>query len=235
MSTIDLQDVLREERRKKARNKRFKRAVCREMNMESIRAMVRDMQDMTSEVAFASQNDDVLVDAFGGDEEEAFEFRAAFSTLENDFERFLEDLDECWVPECFDDFFSSIDGDNGDMMGFDAYESDYFGLDPGWETEAAIKEAAIRLQRMTKKDLIEAAHQCFRIAVQFLGLRSRYEDLEAALDILRAQNNGLLSAVKRINDLYDQADKNGFGEWDNDREREYNRLVHQLPDECWIR
>ena len=45
-----------------------------------------------------------LLMRWGGDEDEAFEFRQAFSMLASDIEAFQDDLSEQWVPDCFDTF-----------------------------------------------------------------------------------------------------------------------------------
>ena len=92
------------------------------------------------------------------------------------------------------------------MLGWDTYENDYFGLEPGFESEIAIKEAKKKLQQYTKADLIEAASQCFLIAVNFLSLRSRYEDLKASMDIIRETNKAELDVLRHINELYQKAD-----------------------------
>ena len=76
-----------------------------------------------------------------------------------------------------------------------------------------------------------------RIAVQFLGLRSRYADLKAAMDILREQNTALLKQVKAIEDLYDATEAEGFSKYDfrrNENEKALDRLLNALPERAWI-
>ncbi|MEG1515354.1 MAG: hypothetical protein RSD95_10755 [Clostridia bacterium] len=157
----------------------------------------------------------------------------AFADLSSDIERFGADLRDVAL-EAFDDFFPGIGGDGGIMIGYDNYEGDYYGLDPGYETQMAIKDAGKRLERLTKKEIIDCAGTCFRIAIAYVGLRSRYDDLQAALDILRAKNDGLLAAIQDINALYDKAARDGFYMSDASNAA-FDKMIDALPDECWIR
>lgn len=231
---IDVKETERQIRAAKAKNLRYKKAIAVGMNLEDIRQWIYDTFNALEDVTYVAQNDDMFVEAFDGDEEEAFEFRMAFNTLSCDIERFRDDLEEAWIPECFDDFFCACAGNGDDLAGYDTVEQDYFGLLNSYECEAAQEEAGKRLERLTKKDIIEAAQQCFRVSVAFLGLRSRYEDLRSAVDIIRAQNDGLMSGIKAIEELYDQwskADymaKTAIG-------YKMDNIAAQMPDEVWLR
>jgi hypothetical protein len=118
------------------------------------------------------------------------------------------------------------------MMGFDEYEQDYFGLEPGWESDQAERTAAEKLKRLTKDELLDTAGRCFRIAVNFLSLRHRYDNLKAAMDILREQNTALLQQVKAIEEAYEAATRSEY-EWENDTGR-FDALLRALPDRAWI-
>ncbi len=230
---IDVKGIERLERAKKAKNLRYKKAIALTMNLDGISQWVWDAFDGLEDVTYVTQNDDMLVDAFGGDEEEAFEFRMAFDALAGDLDRFREDLREEWIPDCFDDFFCACAGKGEQLLGYDAVEEDYFGLD-SFDAIEAQKEAQKRLERLTKKDLIEAAHQCFKVAVAYLGLRSRFEDLRAAVDIIRAENDGLMSGIKAIEELYDQWSKADYvGKFAiGDK---IDNIAAQMPEEVWVK
>ena len=150
----------------------------------------------------------------------------------------LSDWDET-LEDHFDLFFAGIGADRvgGGMLGFDTYEGDYYGLEPGWESRKAEETAAEKLKRLTKDQLLRLMGQAFRVAVQFLALRSRYADLKAAMDILRQQNTALLQQVKEIEELYDKAEAEGFSQYEyirKDSEKALDRLFSQLPDRAWI-
>ena len=236
-----------EKRREKARQRRYRKPAVKDMNLTDIRIQLSDIEEACADVHWYCDSEDgwdTLLNALDGDDEDAWEFKMAFADLEGQCERMRDDLErvtdwDALLEDHFDLFFAGIgaDGATGGMLGWDGYEEDYFGLEPGWESESAGREASEKLKRLTKDQLIDLAGQAFRIAFNFLGLRSRYDDLKAALDILREQNTALLQQVKAIEDLYDAAEAAGFAkyEWNRgEREKDLDRLLNALPDRAWI-
>lgn len=217
-------------RREKAKNLRYKRAISADLNLETITSSLWEMQETASNIRWwYTDGDETMLDELIGDEEESFELKMAFSTLDADCYQMIEDLDNQWIPECFDSFFGAITP--GRMMGYDSYEGDYFGLDDGYETELAQREARERLKRYTKDDLIDAFRTCFRLAVNYINIRNRYDGLKSYIDILNGVNTGFLSEVKRIEELYELVtveypDRNDLNE--------FQKLVGNMPDEVWI-
>lgn len=230
---LDVQEVERRRRAEKARGLRYKKAIAVNMNLDAIRQWCWDVQDSLEDVTYVQQNEDMFLSAFDGDDEEAFEFRMAFQSLSGDVERFQQDLADEWIPACFDDFFCAVSGHGQEYAGYDAVEEDYFGLS-SFEAELAVEEAAKRLERLTKKELIEAAQRCYQVSVAYLGLRSRYEDLRAAVDIIRAQNDGLMQGIKAIEQLYEQWSNATYtGQYEF--ARQIDNIACQMPDEVWLR
>ena len=236
-----------EKRREKARQLRFRKPAVRDMNLTEIRIQLSEIEEACADVHWYCDSEDgwdSLLNALAGDDEDAWEFKMAFADLEGQCERMREDLDrvtdwDAQLSDHFDLFFAGIGADSaaGGMMGWDDFEEDYFGLEPGWESEAAEREARAKLKRLTKDQLIDLMGQAFRIAFSFVGLRSRFDDLKAALDILREQNTALLQQVKAVEDLYDAAEAVGFEkyEWNRgEQEKALDRLLNALPDRTWI-
>lgn len=218
-------------RREKARNLRYKKAVAANMNLEYIQNTLYEMSEACDNVRYWLQDgDETLLDTLIGDEEEAYELRMAISMLSADCDQMLQDLADEWVPEFFDDFFGTINADDG-MMGYDSYEGDYFGLVDHYEERFAQEECEKRLSRFTKKELFEGMHTCFRVAINYLSIQSRYDSLKAAIDILQGQNTGVLKTVKRIEELYEKVSCE-FPDWDD--EQEFDKLVNAMPDDAWI-
>lgn len=223
-------EIAEKARREKAKNLRYKRAISAELNLETITSSLWEMQEAASNIRWwCTDGDETMLDELIGDEEESFELKMAFSTLDADCYQMIDDLDNQWIPECFDTFFGAITP--GRMMGYDSYEGDYFGLDDGYETELAQREARERLKRYTKDDLIDAFRTCFRLAVNYINIRNRYDGLKSYIDILNGVNTGFLSEVKRIEELYELVtveypDRNDLNE--------FQKLVGNMPDEVWI-
>ena len=220
-------------RREKARNLRYKRAVLADLNLETIQSTLYEMAETASDVKYwCTDEDETQLDELIGDEEETFELKMAFSTLEADCEQMQQDMDNEGVPEFFDDFFGAIGPRGCMMLGYDSYEGDYFGLSGRYESELAQKECEKRLLSHTKQEIVEAYSICFRVAVNYIALKDRYDGLKAYIDILHGQNTGLLQTVKRIEELYDKTADYGLNRGEN--EKEFAALLDSLPQEVWL-
>lgn len=227
-----------ETRRFKAQQLRYKKPIVRNLNLEAITQDLWDIQEECENVRWYTDSEDgtdSLINALAGDEDEAYEFKMAFGDLCAECERMFDDLSEEWVPECFDIFFVAAGAGEiyGGLLGWDAYEGDYFGID--CDDGYAENEAKKKLKQMTKDDLIAAARQCFKVCHAYIGLRNRYDSLKAAIDILRDQNTGYLQVVKEIEKLYEKASEDEWSrkEWSKDS-REWKRYTDTLPPEAWI-
>lgn len=227
----------REIRAQKARNLRYKKPMLREINLEAIQCWLTEAMEACSEWAWVDEElRDEMLDAFDGNDEEYYAYQNAFAALDEDLNRFFDDLQECDIPECFDDFLCGIGGDGGVMLGYDAVEGDYFGLDTPYEQAIAIEEAHKRLMRLSKADMLNVAGKCFRIAMSYMALRGRLEDLTAAIEIARGLNKDILQSVRDVQALYDDMQvKRESGSISNGKERAFEAALEKLPAEAWLR
>ena len=221
-----------ETKRRKAKQMRYKKPIAKDLNLSTIQDELWDIQEECDNVKWYYETDeDTLINALDGDEDEAYEFM--FADLCAECEQMSEDLNEEWVPECFDIFFVSVGaGENyGGLLGYDSYDQDYFGLNctDAWAEDEAKKI----LKRMTKDEMIAAARQCFRIYASYIALRYRYDCLKNSMDILRDQNTGYLQTVKEIEELYLKAEEEGFRNW-YPNTKKLNNYLESLPQEAWI-
>lgn len=227
-----------ETKRRKAQQLRYKKPIVKDLNLDSITQDLWDIQEECENIRWYTDSEDgndSLINALAGDEDEAYEFKMAFGDLCAECDKMMEDLHEEWVPECFDIFFVAAGaGDmNGGLLGYDAYEGDYFGL--SCSNSFAEDEAKKKLKQMTKDDLIISARQCFKVYHAYIGLRNRYDSLKAAIDILRDQNTGYLQVVKEIEKLYEDVNKDEWSKNEYSQEsREWKRYTDMLPPEAWI-
>lgn len=222
-----------EARRRKAKELRFKKPICSTLNLSQIQEDLCEMQSTCEDVRWFMDDDRNLVDAMDGDEDEAFEFKVAFSDLAAELEQFQGDLEDAFVPECFDDLFPATGAGAYDgLMGYDSYESDYFGLEP-YQYEWAQQESEKRICRMTKKELLEATGACLKVVVQYLAVKYRYECLESSLKILQGRNAELLKLFTAIGEQYEKAEE--FFKWEYHEEvRKLDRMIDMVPQEYWI-
>ena len=220
----------------KAKKLRYKHPMLECMNLDFIHEQIWDMQDLISEVQWFIDDEDNLVNALDGDEDEAWEFRFAFSDLAAQLEDFERDLREDWVPECFDELFPATGVDCfGSWLGYDTVEKDYFGLSP-YQYKWAQEEAEKHILRMTKSELLEAVGACLKIYSSYTALQYRYDCLEASLNIIREKNLDRLKLVKAIEEQYLKAEESSshfLSRYDNEVDH-LDRLLDQVPQEYWI-
>lgn len=223
-----------ETKRIKAKNMRYKKPIAKDLSLSTIQEELWDIQAECENVHwFCDTDEETLINALDGDEDEAYEFKMMFADLCAECEQMSNDLEEEWVPECFDIFFVAAGAGDayGGLLGYDSYEGDYFGLN--CTDVFAENEAKKILKRMTKDELIAAARQCFRVYSSYIALRYRYDCLKSSMDILRDQNTGYLQIVKEIEELYSKADQEGFRDWEPNTKK-LEKYLNNLPQEAWI-
>lgn len=225
-----------EMRQYKAKNLRYKKPMLQYMNLDYIREEIWNMGDLIADVQWFVSDQDNLVNALDGDEDEAYEFKMAFSDLAAELESFEEDLRNEYVPDCFDDLFPAVGTDQfGVWLGYDSYEHDYYGLKP-YEYGLAQKEAEKRICRLTKNELLEAVGACLQVYASYTALRYRYDCLEASLNIIREKNLEGLKLVKAIEEQYMKAEEESehFKYQYGSEVRKLDSMLGQIPQEYWI-
>ena len=144
----------------------------------------------------------------------------------------FNDIQEEYISEYFDTVFVAVEAGKyeGGVLGWDVYEGDYFGLDT-WDTSAAQKASREKLKRLTKDELLDTVRSNMKILYAYLGLKDRYTNLKAAIDILKGQNTEQLNLVKQIEASYEKVtDK--FCSWQD--ENNFERLINSLTEEAWL-
>lgn len=229
----------------KAREMRRKRPIVRDLNLGIMIDNLYEMQEECSDVRFAFEGDDgdEIVNAMLGGEDEAQEFKMMFSDLSAEVDRFIEDIGIFQYDELekYYDLFM-VNGDIaysfGGLYGYDSYEGDYFGLSDRYDEEAAVREARDKLKKnLTKDKLIEIFRDCMKIFTSYIGLQYRYDCLKASMDILREKNAGHLKAVKEMNAIYEQAEKetSGFKYLGNGKAIDrLNEIIKAMPQEAFM-
>lgn len=223
-------------RKAKAKNLRYKKPVVRDLNLETIQRTLYEIQEACGDVRWYIDSEDgaeTLLNALDS-EDDVYEFKMAFAELESEAEQMADDMENEYIPECFDIMFVGIgvQDQGGGMIGYDAYEDNYFGLGY-YEAQLAEKDAAEKLKHLTKPQLLDAMQVCFRVAMLFVGLRTRFDNLQAALDILRDQNTAILQQVREIDAAYNKAAETDFYKWRKES-KDYDKMLAMLPDRMWI-
>ncbi len=220
----------------KAKQIRYKKPIARGLNIDTIQSELYDMVSACEEIHWYDNDEESLVNALDGDEDEAYEFKMAFSDLDAELEQFQEDLNSEYISDYFDVFFPAVGARYlGGYLGFDQYEGDYYGLEP-YEYSWAENEAAKKIMSLTKKEILETVGQCLKIAYQYMAIRYRYDCLDAAIEILRGENMERIKIIKGIEEQYLIAEKSSEGfKWKHNKEiYKLDDMIQQVPQEYWI-
>ena len=221
-----------EDKATKARNLAYKKPLVKNLNFDSIRNEMYDITEACDEVRYFVEEDENILYSVLGDEDEAYEFKMLFSSLAYDAEQLTDAIcNDYEMPEIFDDWFCAMHSgeDFGGYLGYDSYEDDYVRL----EYEDFVEtDAGKRICKKTKPEIVDGARMCFKILVSWLSIRNRYNDLKCAFDIIRDKNTSYLQMIRDINEAYEKCVS---AQWyDEDKIKEFERLVQALPQEAWL-
>ena len=229
------------------RNLMYKQSMVSKLNYTDIRESLDDMMAMCSDIQYAEQDDDTLINAFDGNEDEAHEFILQFSDLEYDIENMANQFDEMFgyrddperseiAERNFNDDTVALIGKNFHLWGFDEYREDYFKLSDDYFEELATGEAQKRVMRKTKKEMLESIGLTMAFLLKFADVEYRYRTMEATLNIFRDENIRMLKTVKEIDEKYkDLFDEHGrLDKYRYQQIREFDKLVSELPDKYLV-
>lgn len=233
--------------KKKAQALRWQKPMAKGLNWWEISESLSDIMSACEDIRWMTEDDEQLIDLLDGDEEEAFEFKMAFSSLAADCDRMCEDMEQIRLYDfmstdaddddqatLFDLFFPAV-RTSGPYLGYDEYEEDYLPID-GWQNEYASDVARKRLKRMTKEQLLDNAGMCLNVARSYLSIQYRYSTLKSAIDILKGINDGLLQTVKEIEEAWSRYDEDSHGGRFSFTQSEYklDKMLESVPDRLWI-
>lgn len=219
----------------RSRNMRWKRPALAELGYNAITTKLDDIINACGDIHWTSDDDEMLLNALDGDEEEAFEFKMLFTALENEAYQLSEMLRDVFCfyddPEQrFDDCTVALIGDRFQLVGYDDYEEDYFHL-TSYDEELAFSKSGERIMRLTKKEMLSTIGQCLGIILSFHNVEMKYEYLKATFDILRDGNTSILKTIKEIEEAYETANSANF--WGKEA-KNFEKIVGDLPDRFWI-
>ena len=228
----------------RSRNLRYKRPALAELSYYTITEKLSAISEECYEIHWAYDDDETLINAFDGNEEEAFEFKMMFNDLEAEADRLSETIDDVFGysedPERdFDDMSVALLGNRYNTVGYDDYEEDYFNL-IGYDAELASTEAGKRVMRKTKAEMLSQIGQTLGLILSFQNVSMKYEALKSTIDIFRDNNMSILQVIKDIEKAYKSMFEGKAYEtmsgWclDSEAEKHFDRLIEQLPERYWI-
>ena len=233
------QQVKKDQARQRARALRYQRPALATLGWETITSEIQAILDACEEIRWIEDSSDVTQEVMYGDEDEGCGYQLDFSQLAGDAERLQSAMYDAFGEESedgnttFDDCTVALLGNRFECIGFDSLENDYFGL-TRYEADAAQKESAKRVMRMTKAEMISTIGQNLGLLLAFYDLRQRYDYAKAALATATEHNMETLRAVKAIEDAYEEWANEEFNSrygkaWDR-----LEKAANDLPDVFWI-
>lgn len=222
----------------RTRNMRYKRPALDSLGWDSIIAELESITEDCDNATYYIENDeDTLLNAFDGDEEEEYEFKMAFADLSGKAYQLQEQLyeyvgDYGRMSDVFDDCTVALIGNRYKTIGYDAQEEDYFSLS-SYDQELAFTESGKKIMRMTKQEMLSTIGQCLGITLAFMDVRQSYDYLKSTFDILRDENTSMLKVIKQINLAYESANEKDFRSWEKET-KEFENLISVLPEKFWI-
>ncbi len=220
--------MIKELKEEKIRRLNKKKPALKTLNRDTMVTELYDMMDACDQVAyFTADGDETLLNALLGDDEiDAEELRTSCITLSAEMDQMLSDMDD---PEVFPPRFDKImtfTGHNADddVLCYDQTEGDYFGCYWGILDQDDLKKS---LMNLSKEQIIMEFRQSLQVALSFIALKARYDDLDCAVGILKGESAERCKTAKRINELYEERNGKAYCE--------YERLIESLPPEEWVK
>lgn len=223
-------------RQEKAKMLKYKKSILQHLNLYDIKTDMDDLVEVADNVTYA-WDDDNLLEALDGDEEQVEEFKILMAELASDCERLSEAIYFSGVDEHFDKFFVSLAMKDRPlqyrMLGYDTVELDYSEFLNDYEEEIAEGEAIKQLKRLTKDELLRTAGKCFRVVLAYLDIREKINALGSVIEIITDENKAILDAVKSIESQYEEAEKIKFQPYAKATEA-FDNTLRLLPDKIWV-
>ena len=215
----------------RARNLRYKRPALAMLGYEFILNELYDICSECETIRYAWDDDNIL-EAMDGEEEDFYEFQMMFSDLSAEADQLYDILQDSQIEENFDDCTVALMGNRFECIGYDTVEEDYFGL-CHYESELAQTVSGKRVMQLTKKEMLSVIGQCISAMAAFWSIRERYDRLEAVFGILKDDNHSIIETVKEIEKAYNEFCNEGCYEYSNSA-KQLDRLCNALPDRAWI-
>lgn len=131
-----------------------------------------------------SENGDMYGYASGEKSEYYQEFKELFDELSDGAYRLYETLSESDVRDNWDDMTVALLGETNTVLGFDVVEQDYYRMLDPYHEDFAVEEAAKRLERLTKRDLIKTFRKVMVSLVLFFDIKCAHDCLTAIVEEL---------------------------------------------------
>ena len=236
--------IIQKSKAERSRNLRWRKPALAGLNYWEMSNKLDEIQEVCGDIHWAYDDGETLINAFDGDEEEAYEFKMAFGSLECEAYQLSEALLDTFricandeeidgdIEKAFNDCSVALLGNRFNAVGYDDFQEDYFHL-ANYEQGLAFTESGKRIMRKTKAEMLSLIGQTIGIILSFQNVELKYEYLKATIDIFRDNNMSVLQQIKDIEKAYKLAEEDDFNDW-HESTKEFDRLISELPEKVWI-
>ncbi len=194
----------------------WKKSMLEKLNIEGIKQALWEIREDGDEFGY----DDGNTDGYYADYKDQFDELAGMASV------LLDALDEYGVEENWDDATVGLMGDVYTVLGYDAAEIDYCHLLSDYQEELATNEAAKRLLRLTKSELLALFRRVLSAITLFYDVKAAHDCLISIVEELDDRVALMKRKEDQINWLYkDLTGKN---------EEQFDTLVENLPPRMWV-
>lgn len=167
-------------------------------------------------------------DAYGYDREESGyyqEYKEQFDELSAGAQSLLEALDAWDVSDNWDDMTVALLGETQKVLGYDAPEMDYYGM-LAHEEEWAVYEAGKRIERLSKRDMIQVFRRLLAVIVSYSDLKAAHDCMTAIVLELDERGAALERKNDEINRLYEDLTGANAAKFD--------QIIATVPQRMWL-
>ncbi len=194
----------------------WKKSMLEKLNLEGIKRALWEIEEDGDEFGY----DDGNTDGYYADYKDQFDELAGMAS------ELLSALEEYCVEDNWDDATVGLMGDVYTVLGFDAVEIDYCHLLSDYQEELATDEAAKRLLRLTKSELLALFRRVLCVITLFYDVKAAHDCLVSIVGELDERAVLMKRKEDQINWLYkDLTGKN---------EEQFDTLVESLPPRMWV-
>ena len=184
-----------------------------------------NLYDISAALGEISENGDCY--GYGIDIEGYYnEYRDQFDELAAQAYTLSEALSEYDVQENWDDMTVALLGELYTTVGWDSEELDFVHLLCGVDDEWAQNEAAKRIMRLTKLEMLSLFRRVLGVIVIFYDIKAAHDCLVSIVEELDERAALMKRKDDAINDLY----KDLTGK----TSEQFEELVKNLPQRMWV-
>ncbi len=193
----------------------WKKSMIQKLNLVEIKDMLYEIMENGDMYGYSDGDTGSYYDEY---KDQFDDLSALAYSLSEAFEEY--DVEENW-----DDMTVALIGNIYNVLGYDAEEIDYFHM-LSYEEELAQNEAAKRIMRLTKQEMLALFRKVLCGIILFYDIKAAHDCLTSIVEELDERAAIMKTKDDLINRLYeDLTGKNA---------EQFDELVKNLPQRMWV-